>query len=180
MEKAEGEHTSFEQDAAQSDECVRHLEPHLVVSLHMLLVYRAREIKHLPRSIEIIFGLCLVFSLTLTLALPIAITIASLFPALRIRLGHLSKEIYHGIIFLFCITQEQQDLVSIQHWLCMRLIRRPCKVQTGVTFTDFPQQQPCCPVLAKDRILHNGILEQHLPVHEIDFCHLWCIFCVRL
>jgi len=39
MEKAEGEHTGFEQDATQSDECVCHLEPHLVISLHMLLVY---------------------------------------------------------------------------------------------------------------------------------------------
>lgn len=108
--------TGFERDVAQKDERVCHLEPHLVVTLHMLLVYRAREIEYLPRGIEIVFGLCLVLTIT------IGIGITSLFHAFRIGLGRLGKKIYRGIIplLLFRVARERQDLVSIRGGLCKR------------------------------------------------------------
>jgi hypothetical protein len=105
--------TCFERDVAQHNECVGRFEPHFIVPVHLLLVYRAREIEHLPRSIKVGFRLRLVraypfFALTL---------------ALRIQLGRLGKQVNSGIIvttisftFIFSVARKRQDLVPIQRW----------------------------------------------------------------
>ena len=75
------ERTRFEGDVAQHDERVRRFEPHLVVPVHLLLVYRAREIEHLPRGIKVVLRLRLVRAM-----------LARLFLALLcLRLGRLRE-----------------------------------------------------------------------------------------
>lgn len=109
--------TCFERDVTQHDERVRRFELHFNVPVHLLLVYRAREIEHLPRSIKVVFGLRLVRALASFFSL-----------ALNIQLRRLREQINSGIMvmiitiffFFFCVTGERQDLVAIWCWFCMR------------------------------------------------------------
>ena len=55
-----------------------------------------------------------------------------------------------------------------------------CKLGVGGSLTFLSRRCPALPLLAKDGILRDGILEQRLPVREVGFCHLWRVFRVRL
>jgi len=106
------ERTRFERDVTQQDERVGRFEPHIVVPVHLLLVYRAREIEHLPRSVKVVFRLRLVLAIAIAIALSLASRLFLAFLARRIHLpGRLGEQVDGGIIittiFILWITRER-------------------------------------------------------------------------
>lgn len=61
-----------------------------------------------------------------------------------------------------------------------RSLTKAGKLGVDGSLTFLSRRCPAFPLLAKDGILRDGILEQRLPVREIGFCHLWRVFRMRL